>query len=168
MNRFVERKQVGSVIEFGCGDGNQLTLAQYPAYIGFDISEAAVEKCRERFRGDATKSFRNVAQYAGERADLSMSLDVVYHLVEDEVFESYMNRLCDSASKWVIVYSSNDESLNARYSSDYILHRRFTDWVAANKPEWRLVEKVVNQFPFDPNDPNNTSLADFYVFERVG
>lgn len=42
-------------------------------------------------------------------ADLSLSLDVIYHLVEDEVFETYINTLFKSARRYVIIYSSNSD-----------------------------------------------------------
>jgi hypothetical protein len=30
LNRFVAEQRIESIVEFGCGDGNQLTLASYP------------------------------------------------------------------------------------------------------------------------------------------
>src|SRR5262245_15823168 len=45
INVFVAARGVQSVIELGCGDGNQLKLAQYPKYTGYDVSETAVRKC---------------------------------------------------------------------------------------------------------------------------
>jgi len=57
LNDFVRTHEVRSVIEFGCGDGNQLSLADYPRYIGLDVSRSAIELCKRRFAGDATKSF---------------------------------------------------------------------------------------------------------------
>ncbi len=44
LNAFVREHAVESVIEFGCGDGNQLSLAQYPSYIGLDVSRSAIER----------------------------------------------------------------------------------------------------------------------------
>jgi hypothetical protein len=29
-----------------------------------------------------------------------------------------------------------------------------------------LINFTKNQYPFDANDPNNTSFADFYFFEK--
>ena len=72
LNRFVAAHAVQSVIEFGCGDGNQLALARYPRYLGFDISETAVARCRKRYRRDRGKSFRAMRDYAGETADLQV------------------------------------------------------------------------------------------------
>ena len=34
LNQFVSTNRVQTVVEFGCGDGNQLSLAKYPKYIG--------------------------------------------------------------------------------------------------------------------------------------
>lgn len=42
LNEFVRARDVRSVIEFGCGDGNQLSLADYPSYIGLDVSRSAL------------------------------------------------------------------------------------------------------------------------------
>lgn len=39
-NDFVRARGIDSVIEFGCGDGAQLALAEYPAYGGIDVSPA--------------------------------------------------------------------------------------------------------------------------------
>lgn len=38
LNSFVESENVSEVIKFGCCDGNQLSMANYINYIGFDIS----------------------------------------------------------------------------------------------------------------------------------
>lgn len=44
-----------------------------------------------------------------------MSLDVIYHLIEDEIYNKYMNNLFMAAEKYVFIYSSNftDEILSA-------------------------------------------------------
>ena len=46
LNDFVRDCNVESVIEFGCGDGHQLSLAKYPHYVGLDVSRAAIRMCR--------------------------------------------------------------------------------------------------------------------------
>ncbi len=110
LNDFVRSQHVQSVIEFGCGDGNQLLLADYPEYLGVDVSDKAIELCRNKFAGDKSKRFEPLRDYSTATADLALSLDVIYHLIEDEVFEIYMTRLFDSAQRWVIVYSSDFEN----------------------------------------------------------
>src|SRR5262245_1297922 len=96
LNAFVASNDVRTVLEFGCGDGNQLRLAAYPLYLGLDVSKTAIDRCRERFEGDDTKSFLwydpartiNIANFLD--ADLTLSLDVLYHLVEDDVYWRYL------------------------------------------------------------------------------
>ena len=78
LNDLVREQRVESVIEFGCGDGNQLSLAAYPRYLGLDVSPTAVARCRDRFAHDATKSFRLMSEYDDEIADLALSLSKLY------------------------------------------------------------------------------------------
>lgn len=57
LNEFVKSNNISSVIEWGCGDGNQLKLAQYPQYMGIDVSAKAIEICKEKFYEDSSKQF---------------------------------------------------------------------------------------------------------------
>jgi SAM-dependent methyltransferase len=165
LNDFIRTKGISSVIEYGCGDGNQLKLAAYPAYLGFDISQEAVDLCREIFKDDATKRFSLLGQGGTEKADLTLSLDVIYHLLEDDVFESYMARLFDTSNKYVIVYSSNTEA-EIKPVAAHVRHRKFTDWVTANRPEWRLISQIPNRYPYNGKDDEG-SFADFYIFQMA-
>jgi hypothetical protein len=162
LNRFVEEHKIVSVIEFGCGDGAQLKLARYPLYTGVDVSVTAIERCRMSFDGDPSKKFLySDAQTSKITADLALSLDVVYHLVEDSVFNTYMRRLFDSAARFVIIYSSN---VDQAWSGSHVRHRQFTRWIEENKPDWRLVSFLKNAYPYDEKNPAVSSFADFYVF----
>jgi hypothetical protein len=90
-------------------------------------------------------------------ADLALSLDVVYHLVENSVFETYMTNLFSAGRLYVIVYSTNADTGR---TAPHVKHRRFTSWIAGNCPEWRLA-----QLTRGPNP--GSGRADFFVFERV-
>ena len=164
LNDFVSKRGISSVIEFGCGDGNQLRYAEYPRYAGFDISPDAVTRCRDLFANDASKSFTLVGDYSGETAELTLSLDVIFHLVEDAVFEDYMRRLFDAAEQWVIVYSSNYDD-RRKGKSPHVRHRRFTSWIESNRADWKLVEHIPNRFSFE-GDTRTGSFSDFYIFKR--
>lgn len=165
LNQFVVKHHVGTVIEIGSGDGAQLTLAEYPNYIGVDVSTVAVEATRRKFADDPSMRFIHTSEVTeNDRAELALSLDVVYHLVEDEVFDAYMRQLFDSATKYVIVYSSNTEK---SWPNPHVRHREFSRWVTAHRSDFELVETIPNQYPYSKSDPDNTSFADFYVFERV-
>jgi Methyltransferase domain len=164
INDFVAAHGVETVIEYGCGDGAQLGLAQYPSYTGIDISQHAVALCRQTFRGDDSKSFFHTSspQANETRADLAMSLDVIYHLVEDQTYEAYMSRLVAASKKYLCIYSSN---VDRPGHISYVRHRCFTDWLKVNAPDWRLISHVPNRYPEDPHSPNDTSWADLYFLE---
>jgi hypothetical protein len=168
LNDFVVERGIADLIEFGCGDGNQLSLARYPKYIGLDVSSTAIALCKQRFAADESKSFyvydslSFVDNHGLFRADVSMSLDVIYHLVEDRVFEPYMRQLFAAGRRHVIIYSSD-------YETKSMLHQRnraFTAWVREQQPDWQLEAHLPNPYPHDPNDQDNTSIADFYVYSR--
>ena len=169
LNSFVKENNIESIIEFGCGYGNQIFLFNYSMYIGFDVSPTAIKICKERFAGDKSKSFflydslcfvdnHNIFQ-----EDLTISLDVIYHLIEDEVFNEYMKLLFSSSKKFVIIYSSNYNKNQTYYEKD----REFTRWIELNAPKWKLLKKIDNKYPYDPLEIDNTSKADFYIFIKI-
>jgi SAM-dependent methyltransferase len=145
VNAWVRELGMTSVVDFGCGDGNQLSLADYPRYLGLDRSATAVRHCIERFSADPTKSFLKfepgeLADPAGWlRGDMALSMEVIFHLVEDDIFEDYMRRLFAGAERFVVI-CSNDSSGDELVPHER--HRSFTAWVARECPGWRLERKV--------------------------
>jgi hypothetical protein len=163
LNAFVREHNVRSVIEYGCGDGNQLLLSQYPSYIGFDVSPAAVSLCMETFKNDPGKAFKLMDEYAHEQAELTLSLDVIYHLVEDPVFHAYMNRLFESSTRYVGIYSS-DTDLQARFQAPHVKHRKFTRWIEHHRPDWNLIRHLPALRASKNNDA--TTEAQFFFYEK--
>lgn len=164
INTFVARHEVISVIEFGCGDGNQLELANYHRYLGLDVSETVITLCKEKFAFDANKTFKLMKEYNEEVADLSLSLDVIYHLVEEEVFNDYMRALFKAASRYVIIYSSDSDD-NAGCEGSHERHRRFTKWIQENVSDWKMLDHIPNRYPYK-GDYKTGSFADFYIYEK--
>jgi SAM-dependent methyltransferase len=165
LNKFVSENKITSVIDYGCGDGNQLSLAQYPQYTGFDVSPNALERCLKRFSNDKTKTFKLMEEYKGETAQLTLALDVIYHLVEDSVYCDYMNRLFDSAERFVIIYSSDTDETPAGTAA-HVRHRKFSAWIDSHKPEWKLTGRIPNKYPLKA-DYSGGSFADFYIYSRT-
>ena len=115
------------------GDGNLLKITTFPTYVGYDVSQTIIEKCREIFKEDDSKEFRFLADFEQEKFDLSLSLDVIYHLIEDHVFDDYMRKLFGCSDNLVVIYSSNkDQSTN----SPHVRHRNFVSWVHQNFGEF--------------------------------
>lgn len=169
LNAFVEQHGVKTVLELGCGDGTQLTLARYPSYVGVDVSQTAVDLCRRRFAGDGSKRFYHAderASYAG-RYDLVLSLDVIFHLVENAVYEAYMTDLAEHSRRYMVIYSSNYDDDPDKPWALHVRHRKFTDYFVRMTDSWRLIGKVDNPYAFDPDNPDDTSFANFYLYERI-
>ena len=167
LNGFVEREGVASVIELGCGDGRQLSLARYPRYVGLDVAHDAIRRCANRFGDDGTKSFflydpDCFVDHTGVFvADLALSLDVVFHLVEDAVFEQHMQHLFGVARRFVIVYSSDFDGPGM---AAHVRHRNVSAWVASSFPAWERTEVVEN--PHTTHDDGTPTIAKFLVFRR--
>ncbi len=161
INTFVRENDIDTVIEFGCGDGNQLSSFDFPHYIGFDVSRKAIELCAKRFYDDKSKRFflyepkRFEKDHPEFKAELTLSLDVIFHLIEDDIFELHMKHLLSSSKRYVIIYS-NDVDTEQRY---HVRHRCFSRWIETNLPEWKLIRKIDNKHP-------DISCADFYIYEK--
>lgn len=164
LNDFIRKNAVQTVLEFGCGDGVQLSQFGCPRYIGVDVSPSAIELCTSKFAADPTKSFLLLSELSPEKsADLTLSLDVIYHLIEDDVYDRYMKALFSHAESFVVVYSSNETGKLA----PHVRHRRFTDWVSTNAPDWALIDKFDQPFPYDAQNPAGTTFSNFYVFGKA-
>ena len=169
INEFVRKNSVDLVVEWGSGDGNQLSLAKYKKYIGFDVSATAVNLCKEKFKNDTTKNFICSGEKGFKnsvKGDLSLSLDVIYHLIEDYVYDSYMHQLFDSSKKYVIIYSCNEDKIYNE-NAIHVRCRKFTNWINQNMKEWKLVQYIKNRFPYNKENQTHTSFSDFYIYEKI-
>lgn len=167
LNDLVKSAGLKSVIEFGCGDGNQLGLSNYPDYTGLDVSISAIKLCVARFGTDPSKNFflYNKDCFTDNtgifKCDASFSLDVLYHLVEKDVYEAYLNHLFNSAGKMVVIYAA-DISLPQKTSHE--LYRKFSEDVERNFPDWKLDKIIKNKYPAKSYEDEHGSMADFFIY----
>ncbi len=158
LNRFIADHQINSVIELGCGDGNQLKLLELPAYTGVDVSKTAIAACRQTFASDPTRHFYTVADKEFIRpAELAMSLDVIYHLVEDRFYEQYIAELFSLATRFVIIYAWDVEGPQRMH----VRHRKFSTWIQKNITGWELMQQL-------SNDVEIVGSCDFFVYKKKG
>lgn len=168
LNTFIKDNHVNSVIEFGCGDGNQLLLANYSNYIGLDVSATAIKICTDKFKKDKTKRFFLYDTQSFQdnhsvfKSDLTLSLDVVYHLIEDDIFKLYMKHLFLASQKFVIIYSSDFEEKRNAKSTRHATHRNFSKYVNDNFPAWKLIKKIKNKHAHEGFSTN------FYIYNKTG
>jgi hypothetical protein len=152
------------VVEFGCGDGNQLSHYDIPHYVGLDVSKTAIQSCKDRFSADKSKGFflydsKSLSQVEMlPKAELTLSVDVLYHLVEDDIFHRYLSDLFHYSSKYVIIYSTN---FDAAYDSLHQRDRRFTAYIQNTFKDFELIDTIVNPHK------GPESMSDFYIYKRI-
>lgn len=165
LNEFIRENEIKSVVEWGFGDCNQLRLFECEQYTGYDVSRTAVDFARNEFSADASKEFFHTSEFEKANSfDVSISLDVIYHLIEDVVFHHYMSQLFSCTETWVIIYASNEDK--PYHDGHHVKHRKFTNWISENKSNWKLFQHIPNRFPFEEDNQEMTSFADFFIFKK--
>ena len=161
LNKFVVENNIRHVTELGCGDGNQLGMFHFPFYTGVDVSETVIYKCRSLFKEDSTKNFYTAAEFElikdkqSIQTDLALSLDVIYHLLEDDVYEKYIKDLFAASTSFVIIYAWDIVT----EKSFHILHRKFSAWINANIHNWQLVSTLKNK--------ELPEACDFFIYKKT-
>lgn len=160
LNDFVRNNEITSVIEFGCGDGAQLSLSDYPTYVGLDVARSAIEKCSRAHGHDRTKSFflyepPYFINNGALCAEIALSLDVILHLVEDDILKVYLHDLSRAASRFIVIFT---EDQKVSPPAAHVRYRNVADWLPALEG-WKLAYSA----PGPQGDPDTN--ADFFVFE---
>jgi SAM-dependent methyltransferase len=162
VNRVIAETKATSLLDLGCGDGHQLSLFRPMTYVGVEVSPTILGRLRNRYAGQPTFRFLHEDELPlGLQCDIALSCDVIFHLLEDAVFEAHMTSLFRHARHVVVIYSSNHDE---PYDGSHVRRRRFTDFVAARFPEWSPVLHIPNAFPWDPTRPSETSSSEFHIY----
>ena len=158
INSFILSNQIKTIVDYGVGDGNQLKLinTENLIYTGIDVSEFIISKCKEEFKDDKTKSFFHTDNMHNElKADLVLSCDVIYHLIEDSVYKKYMETMFSIANKYVIIYAKNEDMDRG----NHVKFRKFSNYIETNLPQWKLIKHIKNKYPQSPSD--------FYIYVKT-
>jgi len=166
INQVVRDYNIQKVVEFGVGDGVQLEIGKYPRYVGVDVSKTVVESTTKKFGSDKSKSFIDLETYIniGDyfQADLGMSLDVLYHLVEWDIFREYLDRLFNSANSHVLIYACDEDQNSSNDYASHVAKRRFNYLIEKYKSSWKLKQKW--SYPKEFMDP---SCAEMFLYEKL-
>lgn len=160
LSRFLADRDVKTVVDWGCGDGQVLKLVEFPAqtqYIGVDVSPTIVAMMRQCFDGPRYL-FHTVDSFAtGTRTqlELALSFDVLFHFPDDTDYFAYLSKLFGSAEKYVMIYSTN---YAGGRTARHVYRREFTPDIAERFPDWELTTVET---------PLREGLASFFVYEKV-
>ena len=155
INQFIQNKNIRSIIDFGCGDGNQLLSLHCETYLGLDVSPTVLDQIREKFKDDDSKRFELYHENT-ETAELGLSCEVLFHLIEDDVWEDYLRSVFLYSEKYVIIFAADYYKNIARH----VLARNFTTHIQENFPDWDLIEHI-------PMTEDLDTISEFYFFAKV-
>lgn len=160
INRIIEIFEVASVVDLGCGDGNQLGLLELDrsSYIGLDASGTAIEICKQQYK-EPNLTFFHVVDFELldlPASDLALSMDVIYHLTDDRTYFLYLDKLFSSAKR-VLIYSMdfNDPNWNGHSRP-----RKFSEDISLRYPNYKLIDKT------DNSDPEQVDMK-FFLYEQL-
>jgi glycosyltransferase involved in cell wall biosynthesis len=186
LNEFLERERIQSSVELGAGDGVTLSYTtKHKSYTGYDVSYTTVKNLRAKYRGAEGREFVHydggslLEELGGRKWEMALSMEVIFHLVEDDVYYRYLENLFGMAEKWVVIMSSNcheDIRLKGvlaqmrktgKWSggtctdpSAHVRHRAFLSDVLDRMDGWVFVDWQKQAYP-------ELCFSDFYFFKRV-
>lgn len=167
VQNMVDRLNVKSVVDVGCGDGSQLASLKVSGYRGLDISERAIEIASKHTEANRLYSVMDEdAIGAEEIADMSISLDVIIHLDTDALC-SHLDLLFHLSRRYVLIYSANHTGDGLALAS----HMHFTEFVSCIEERYGLtpIEHVLNAYPAvfrKGRIQPGTSFCDFYLYDK--
>lgn len=147
----VDETRAHSLLDLGCGDAQLGARVNVDHYLGVDVSPTAAEAARARLgmRGrGGTVEVLTLAQLppAIGMVDVAISMDVVFHLLEDEAYHDHLQRLFDVAKRAVGIYSTVTESP----VFGHVRHRAVERDVAAlSWLDWECIHRGPPPWPKD-------------------
>lgn len=144
VNRLIEQHGIHSILELGCGDGNQLGLLEAERYVGVDISRAAVDRCRNAYAHDHSKQFMIYAPR--EHLDLGMfdmtlSLEVLMHVIDEADYVATVEKLFAHSSNLVVILAPLFPLLKYERGS-HERHRELMPYL--RNDDFELVEQIIH------------------------
>lgn len=142
-----------------------MSYLEIARYTGVDISEDIVENARTRFndRPDWNFILSEDVNEKLEPHDMSLSLDVIFHLIEDDVFDQYMRDLFRFAKTHVLIYSTDNEGSG---KVPHFRSRHYSAWIRDNAAGWHLTRTYNNPYNKSVKDGLHTTGAFFQLFEK--
>lgn len=163
INQFLKdhSKEIHAIVDVGVGDGNQLELFEIDSKIqftGLDVSSTAVQKCRDRFlnRGNFTFETIEPNQIHNTSYDLVMSCDVLYHLIDEDLFLRHIDMLFDLSKHYVLIYAKDEDATDP---ADHVLFRKFSHIIHERHPQFQLIQTIPNRYPKE-------SPSSFYIYSK--
>lgn len=156
--------EIKSVIDLGCGDGNQLKYFNFCNldYLGYDVSAFVIDKIRAKYHKNNnyrfSSDFSEIVEFnlRMTKPSIVISFDVLYHLVQDATYFEYLRKIEILSPDFILIYSTNFDQGSDKY---HVRHRKFTRDFSSCFPEYSLLSLI-----HSPVHPDTS--ADFYFFGK--
>jgi SAM-dependent methyltransferase len=126
-----------TVVDWGVGDGTVAAGIYADRYLGVDITQAALDLAREACGPRPGWSWLLIDPHTPPpltvHADLALSLDVLFHLTDDQAYQTYLRLLFGSAPT-ALIRASNYEAPR----DDHMRRRRWSVDIPAG---WTVTER---------------------------
>lgn len=142
VNQLCASHNIDFVGEIGCGDGYVASLLDVPWYVGYDISPRAVAIARKVNAATPHKRFEVINSAPSiAMAEVMLSMDVAYHLIEDQVLDDHLADLGRHSDRLVLIYGTDHE---ARTRASHVLHRNVSGRFLQINEGWEMVHREPN------------------------
>jgi len=140
-----------------------LGYMNYPEYLGLDVSETSVRLCARKYEADPSKSFLlykpgTLFNRGFLRADMTVCLDVLYHVTDDEDYRATLRDLFSPEPAVVVLYTRLTDGTEARVVPT--IRDRDVLGSLAEFRDYEVSEIVPQRY-------RELSSADFIVLRRV-
>jgi hypothetical protein len=97
---------ITEVIDVGCGDLSFWEGKTPPSrYVGIDISQTIIDRNRERWPSSTFICSSADRTLELEQARIVFCLDVLFHIMDDGIYENILANLMRYSSEWIFVYT---------------------------------------------------------------
>lgn len=115
------------VIDIGCGDLQLWEGRGCVNYLGLDISPTVIKKNQEK-RPDWKFIVFDSSASLPLKADTVLCLEMLFHVLDEQVFIKTIKNLCEYSSNWIFIYTWKENP--------------FADWHIRKQAVWNLCKRV--------------------------
>ena len=148
LNAKIDQFGIDTIVDIGCGDGNNLKLFKIQNYYGFDVSKTIILQNKREFKNDHSKQFSiidknfeedlsNIKNQKNVEKIVCVSFDVIGHLVEDNIYENHL-RSFDLVNPDYLIISNFDVDQEYDLSIPHIKARNYSKDLL--NMGWKLVD----------------------------
>ncbi len=142
VNDVINKYRIKTISDIGCGDGNNLQYFNIPlSYVGYDVSSTAIGLCNSKYT-DEKYSFTNDKKFINYNADLCLCLDVLFHQVEEELYQQTLDLLFRNNYTYVLIYSYDYVDNNPDLAPHMKIRKVSTD-IENNKYNYKLIDNTI-------------------------